>query len=262
MRRFKVGLGIVTYNRPKYLKQVLDGVMAHLRDEADTIWVYDDGSKKGLKEYDEIFANLPPYIKVMRAKKNKGVGAAKNWLLSTLIEEGCYCLFIGEDDIIPTNKKAIRGYIQASRETGIQHFMFAHHGPGNVNGPIASYESVEMYPTCVGGWCYFTRPSLEITGLHDDEMKNAYEHVYLTWKLSKIGATTPWTLFADVKDSGKWLKEIPESIENSSIGKSFKWSMGAYKALLHWRSKHPTDFPLQHTIDGIEKQMKKDGLEV
>lgn len=176
--------------------------------------------------------------------------------MQQLLDEGCYCIFIGEDDIIPVNKKAIRGYIQASRETGVTHFMYAHHGPGNIDGYRAKEGVLEMYPNCVGGWCFFTKPGLEEVGLHDEALKNAYEHVELTWRLIKAKRTTPWGYFADVEDSKKWLEEIPESIDNSSIRKTEDWALGTYKALLHWKEKDP-DFPLQHTLDGLTYELQE-----
>jgi GT2 family glycosyltransferase len=250
---YKIGLGIVTYNRPDYLAQVLQGVKDHLLNEVDTIWIYDDGSSR---DYIKVFNNLPEKIKVKRAFKNRGVGAAKNWLMNKLLEEGCYYIFIGEDDIIPTNKKAIRGYVQASKATGISHMMFAHHGPGNLVEPLFKSDYLEGYPACVGAWTFYTRPALFEVGLHDEEFHNAYEHVELTWRLSRAGLTTPWGAFADAVNSHKWLKEIPDSIENSSIRKSDDWVIDCMKALKHWKAKDP-DFPLNHTLDNLEEHLSE-----
>jgi glycosyltransferase involved in cell wall biosynthesis len=246
--RFKIGLGIVTYNRPEYLKQVLQGVKNHLLNEVDTIWIYDDCSTEN---YDDVFKDLPSKIKVHRAKTNKGVGPSKNWLMNQLLEEDCYCVFIAEDDIIPVNKKAIRGYVQAARATGIAHMMFAHHGPGNASGPVFKSEHIEGYPACVGAWSFFTRPALFEVGLHDENFHNAYEHVELTWRLSRAKLTTPWGAFADATGSDKWLKEIPGSIDNSSIKKSEGWALNTLKSLNYWKEKDP-DFPLQHVLDGMK----------
>lgn len=255
-KQFKVGLGVVTYNRPDYLAKVLSGIIANLRKEVDAVWIYDDCSSKGIDEYSQIADELPTWIKYHRGNKNKGVGGAKNWLMRKLLDEGCYCLFIGEDDIIPTSKMAIRGYVKASRETGISHFMYAHHGPVNKGGANYRLGVVETYPGCVGGWCFFTKPAIEEVGLHDEAMRNAYEHVFLTWKLARARRTTPWGYFADVKGSKKWLQEIPESITNSSIKKTPRWAANAIKALTRWKSIYPDEFPLQHVLDNTVKELE------
>lgn len=252
--KFKIGLGIVTYNRPEYLKQVIQGVRNHLLKEVDTIWIYDDGSTK---DYSEIYDSLPPQIKVHVAKKNQGVAVGKNWLMSQLIDENCYCIFISEDDIVPVDKKAIRGYVQAARATGIAHMMFAHHGPGNASGAAMKGEHVSVYPNCVGAWSFFTRPALFEVGLHDENFHNAYEHVELTWRLAKAGLTTPWGAYADATGSEKWIKEIPGSIDNSSIRKTDDWAINTIKALRYWKSKDP-EFPLQHILTKLEEQI--DGI--
>lgn len=254
-KKFKIGLGIVTYNRPDYFEQVMDGVTKHLMNEVDSIWVYNDGSTK---DYSKIYDSLPKSIQIKHATKNKGVGAAKNWLMQQLIDEGCYAIFIGEDDIIPTSKMAIRGYVQASRKRGIAHMMFAHHGPVNVSGPNYSDEILETYPGCVGGWCFFLAPVLKEIGLHDEHFSNAYEHVELTWRHVKFGATTPFGAFADATGSKKWLKEIPESIDNSSIRKTSDWVFKSLKSLEYWKEKDP-EFPLQNTLDNLVAEMKKNG---
>lgn len=239
---------------------MVNGVIRNLKNQVDSVWIYDDGSTKNLDGYDELFKSLPGWIKVHRAKKNKGVGAAKNWVMQQLLDEDCYCIFVGEDDIVPVSKRAITGYIKASRETGITHFMFAHHGPINKVGPNHREGIVETYPGCVGGWCFFTKPALEEVGLHDEEMVNAYEHVELTWRLAQARRTTPWGYFADVKGSKDWLQEISDSIENSSISKTEDWALRTCKALVHWRDKDP-NFPLQHTLDGISEELKKKAKE-
>lgn len=237
---------------------MLQGVINHLLNEVDTIWIYDDGSSK---DYSEIYDNLPSKIKLHIAKQNKGVAVAKNWLMNQLLDENCYCIFISEDDIVPVNKKAVRGYVQAARATGIAHMMFAHHGPGNESGPVFRSEYVSAYPSCVGAWSFFTRPALFEVGLHDENFHNAYEHVELTWRLAKAGLTVPWGAYADATGSEKWIKEIPGSIDNSSINKSDKWVINTYKALEYWESKDP-EFPLKHTLENMKEQMSKDGVVV
>jgi GT2 family glycosyltransferase len=252
-KRFKIGLGIATYNRPDYLKQVIQGVRNHLIKEVDSIWIYNDGSAE---DYSEVYDSLPPGIKVHHEKTNKGIAKAKNWLMNQLLEEGCYSIFISEDDIVPVDKKAIRGYVQAARSTGISHMMFAHHGPANAGGAIGGTEHVSVYPSCVGAWTFYTRPALRKVGLHDENFHNAYEHVELTWRLAKAGYTTPFRYYADATGSDKWIKEIPGSFNNSSIGKTPEWGSNVIKALEYWENKDE-DFPLKDLLNNLRKSLDK-----
>ena len=254
LKNSKIGLGIVTYNRPEYLVQTIKGVVKHLLKEVDSIWIYDDGSDE---YYSEIYKNLPPQIKVHVSKENKGVAVSKNWLIAKLIEEGCDYIFIGEDDIIPTNKKAITGYLKAAEATGISHMMFAHHGPANLVEPVFKSEYIEGYPSCIGAWTFYTRDALQDVGLHDENFTNAYEHVELTWRLVKAGYTTPWGAFTDVVNSHKWLKEIPESFNNSSIEKTPEWALKTVESLVYWRKKDP-GFPLGEVLTDLENDFGKD----
>ena len=62
---YKIGLGIVTYNRPDYFKKVLSAVPLYAVDD---IVVVNDGTPYGEEMH-------IPYI---QHEKNKGVGRSKN----------------------------------------------------------------------------------------------------------------------------------------------------------------------------------------
>lgn len=251
----KIGLGTVCYKRPEYLKQSAASVKKHLAGVIDTWWIYNDGSPAG--SYDKVYKTLGIHTGVKHATENKGVAHAKNWLLGKLLSEGCDYIFIQEEDIIVTSPKAITGYIKAAKASGLHHLMFAHHGPGNAKGAVFYGDEgrTAFYQSMVGAWCLYTRPSLRKIGLMDEGFHNAWEHIEHSFRLAKEHYTT-WPLAADAKDSKKWLKEIPGSIENSLMRHNKKWASNMVGGLLYWKNKDK-DFPLQANLDYLISIVEK-----
>lgn len=247
----RVGIGITTFKRPDYFRDCVESVAKHLLPLVDEVYVYNDGSK--LKDYKPIYDTLDKRIKIEHKNKNRGVAHAKNWLLRKLMED-CDYIFLLEDDLIITHPKAVFGYIKVAKETGIQHLLFAHHGPMNKGQRIWSDPNgIELYPNCVGAWCMYTKESLEKAGLMDENFHNAWEHVEHTFRLSKAGYTEEFPYFPDVKGSDKWITEQPEAIENSSIRKTKDWAIKRYAGLKYWQAKDP-DFPFNGLVKAMEQQ--------
>jgi len=225
----KIGLGTTTYNRPDYFKQCIDSFkFVH----PDFICAYNDGS-----HYD-----IRPDFEYYESKENKGVATAKNWLLHRMMDEGCDHIFLMEDDITFTGD-AIKLYFEVAEQSGFQHLNFAHHGDGNVNRKLYSDKWLAYYPHLIGAFSYYSREVIEKVGYFDDRMKNAYEHVQHTWRISGAGYTSPFWMFADATESKSVLSEIPESIKHSSIRIRDDWDKNTQEALDLWR-KQASDCPI------------------
>lgn len=258
----KVGIGITTYNRPDYLKQCLEGVK-NVLPVVDSVWVYNDGSKR--KEYDEVYKENEE-IKVKHAQKNKGVANAKNWLLKQLIKEGCDYLFLLEDDIILKSPKAVTKYIEKSKASGIEHFMFAHHGEANKGKLVYATRGLELYRNPIGAWCMYTKNVIEEVGYFDEVFINAWEHVEHSWRIARAGYTPSWGMsVVDVINSKQYMEEIPGSIDNSSIKKRRDWMANNINGLIYWQDKNPQDFPLGHILESLlaeeAEEYKRLGIE-
>jgi GT2 family glycosyltransferase len=251
----KVGVGIVTYNRPDYLKQCIAGVKKNLLDVADVILLYNDGSNKGFKEYQSIYKTLPEKIVYKHAKKNKGVATAKNWLLKKMYDAGCDYMFILEDDIVIDSPKAVTEYIKKSDESGIEHFQFVHHGDANKRKKVMTTKGVDLYRNPVGAWCLYTKKVLEVVGLFDPVYMNAWEHVEHSWLIANAGYTPPWgASVCDLSNSKKYMHEIPGSIDNSSIRPRKDFLANSINGLIRWKQKYPRQFPLEHILSGLLKE--------
>lgn len=250
----RIGFGIVTYNRPQYLEKVWREAQYNVLPFVDEFVVYNDGSDK---DYKRPFGKMSQVkdLKILESKTNMGVAHAKNELLKRLCKNNDY-IFIMEDDILPVSRKVIPTYLAAYKMTGIDHLMFAHHGPANthaidVQGPIV------WWPSCVGAFTFYTKDILEKVGFMDENFKNAWEHVEHSWRILK-SHKVPYGYWPDVLDSETMLKEIPGSIEKSSIGgqDTPERLRVIVDGLLYWKKKDK-DFPAQHTLDIYQKALKE-----
>lgn len=250
----RIGFGIVTFNRPKYLQKVWKEAQYNILPFVDEFVVYNDGSTT---DYKRLFGKMSQVkgMAIIDSKQNHGVAYAKNQLLKRLCKNNDY-IFIMEDDILPVSRKVIPTYLAAYKMTGIDHLMFAHHGPANthaidVQGPIV------WWPSCVGAFTFYTKDILEKVGFMDENFKNAWEHVEHSWRILK-SHKVPYGYWPDVLGSETLLKEIPGSIDKSSIGKQDtpERLRVIVDGLLYWK-KEDKDFPAQHTLEIYQKALKE-----
>lgn len=220
IKNYKVGLAVITCNRPDYFKQSIEQIGLN-RENLDYIVVVNDGNPYPKDMY-------PEWInEVVQHPINKGVAAAKNEALRKLMENDVNCLFLIEDDILVQRADVFAEYIRCAEVTGIAHFNFALHGPANVKADgspnprhIVEYDEntdVALYPHCVGAFSFYLRGAIKRVGYFDERFRNAFDHVEHTYRIIKDGLHPQFWWFADIPNSGQYLKEIPGSIQSSSI---------------------------------------------
>ena len=222
-----VFLGVVTVpERGEYLLQVQEGISRNFKRLVDELAIEVD-------------------------VEHQGVGRAKNTLLRQGLKSGADWLFIMEDDVVPQSPEAITGYIAAAKASGWEHLSFAHHGPANLGGPMGTDETgaVSYYPHYVGAFCLYSRRSIEACGLFDEHFINSWDHVEHTLRLSLSGfhpmpLEKYQLLAADATGSEKWLEEIPESIENTSIPHTEQWQADRTRGRAYWKATYPESFYL------------------
>jgi glycosyltransferase involved in cell wall biosynthesis len=256
----KIGVGVVTYGRPDYFRKCIHAVEKQLPKVVDHILVYNDGSEDD--RYLEIYDEMSPSIELYHPLVNRGVAIAKNWLLEEMMSHGCDFMFLLEDDIIIKSPKAVTEYVRLSQESGIEHLMFAHHGPANAGKDklLHSHNGIDLWRNGVGAWALYTKNVIKQAGLFDQNFKNAWEHIEHTHRIAKAGLTAPWGCFADISDSKNYLAEIPGSIEGSVIRPRGEWLDNVINGLIYWRDTRP-DFPLGHILDNLmqeEEKLKKE----
>ena len=253
-----VGVGIITCNRPEFFKKC--------RESIDHKWynyivVVNDGT--GPLEG----AKAP----VLKTKGGEGVGKAKNKAIKHLLEKGCDYIILVEDDML-FKKNLFKEYIKAYKKTGIQHFMFAYHGPANKAGisggkpvprTIIDYGSVKisLNQHCVGAVCFYTRNCLEKVGGFDEQYTNAFEHVDHSYQITKFKYTPPYWWWPDISNSLDYVEEQACSEESSAIRPRGDWQSNIKKAWARFTEKHgvgPTSIPdaVIQSVTQILKEIK------
>jgi hypothetical protein len=121
----------------------------------------------------------------------------------------------------------------------------------------------------VGSFCFYTRESLEVGGLIDEEFdKNNFEHVEHTYRLIKAKYSTPYWWWADIANSLDYINEQACSENNSSIRRGndwldrLKWSAKLFEKkhgyMPAWINAVP-DTHIDEVIEGL-KQMKVNNI--
>ena len=252
----KIGLGIMTYKRPDYFKKIFSSVP---KNKIDELVVINDGTP-----YDfDIDANL------IQHDTNKGIGISKNDAMQYLLDKGCEYIFLMEDDIIIDDPSVFEAYINASKETGIQHFNYSQHGLmnkfSNSNNPSPRVKidyknniSIELYLHCVGAFSFYTKKCLDKVGLMDERFFNATEHLDHTYSIIKNEMHPPFWWFADIANSNKYLSDIPWTINNSTISSNPKHKEIVLKSHEFFYEKHGVHLlGMSHvSLDVVQNKLK------
>lgn len=249
----KVGVAVVTYNRPDYLKNLLDSLVA-CYDVIDELIVVNDG--------DHVKYNLEKGTWVDNPV-NLGVGKTKNLAIKHLLAKECDYIFVLEDDIIIKDKEVFNQYIKASKTSGIQHFNFGPGTPFNRKQEIRAYDlhnrhelsnksiptprltidykdiKVDLYEHCAGLFSFFTTEILNTVGLHDEAFLNAWEHVDHTYRIIQEKGHPPFWWFADINRSVDYLHVQEDALKESSTSKNKEqWFENIRKGREIYRDKH------------------------
>lgn len=235
----KIGLGLITFNRPEYCRQALESLEASNWGGATVRLVYEDCSDPQYKmQYDTIERLWKDKCTFIRATENYGVAVGKNTLLTEMFNQDCDYMFTMEDDIIMKNPNTCEYYIRYSEVSHCQYLNFGLHGTMNHKDQPVYFQGLLCYPNCIGAFSMHTRELIEVIGYYDDTFKNAWEHVEYYWRCAEEGFVTPFWYFADYPKSYNLLEEIPGSIDNSSIRPRDDWHRNIEEGKRYWIAKH------------------------
>tara|TARA_R110002020_G_scaffold187400_3_gene385717 strand:+ start:4582 stop:5385 length:804 start_codon:yes stop_codon:yes gene_type:complete len=248
-----IGVGIITCNRPEFFKKCRKSIKPEWYNH---IVVVNDG--KG-----PVFDARAPVIKT---KGGEGVGKAKNKAIEYLLEKGCKYIILVEDDML-FKDNLFEQYINAYKETGIHHFMFAYHGPANKAGKsggkpvprkVIDYGTVKiaLNQHCVGAVCFYTKQCLDEIGLYDESYTNAFEHVDHSYELAKANYSTPYWWWADIENSLDYVEEQACSEHNSAIRPRSDWQSNIQKSSVRFLEKHGV-YPVQVADTSVEQIINK-----
>nr|MDO8117389.1 glycosyltransferase subfamily GT2 protein [Candidatus Sigynarchaeota archaeon] len=224
----KIGLGLITYNRPAFFNlscssamQAVEGCAVH-----HFVVVNDGTPYDGFKPSDGMH--------LIQRPKNGGVACAKNDALRSMMAAGCDICFLMEDDIIIRKSSVFNAYVEAMKCSNIQHFNFGYHGLANMRDGKPWARMIVRYNEnvylsfnrhCVGAFSMYSKECLDKVGLMDERFVNAWEHVDHTLRIIQAGFHPPFWWFADILNSHEYLGEIASSEVRSSIRERSDWQM-------------------------------------
>jgi hypothetical protein len=228
----KIGVAIITFNRPEYYKKVLEKIP---KNKIDHLIVVNDGNN--------IYAKDTDADCVIKNNNQLGVAKSKNIALKVLIEKyECEYLFIVEDDVIILDENVFDVYIDTANVFGIHHLNFEKVA-GNEKTLKYSYEapsghSIGVYHNPQGAFSFLHSNIIKKLGYFDENYINAFEHIDLEYNLAKNKVAPPFWYFPDVLNSDKLLTTIEGSNENSTITDKEKYRENWDKSAEYFVKKH------------------------
>lgn len=196
-----IGIAISTHNRHDVLSRSLDHHLKYLPAGALVV-VIDDGSSKPV--------TVPDGVQLIRYDMSRGIVAAKNASLETLMDAGCEHLFLWDDDAWPVAGGWERPYID-SPEPHLA-YQFQDFATGQKLNDIAVLYGDEKHIAYTGQrgvMLYYHRSAIERVGGFDRIYERGmYEHSDLALRIHNAGLTS-WA-FADVVGSDKLIYSLDE----------------------------------------------------
>jgi GT2 family glycosyltransferase len=235
MNSKKIGLGIITCNRPEYLKNLVTSLVTCI-DDIDELVVINDGTS--ITNFNLFKGEL------LENETNLGVAKSKNKALKYLLSKNCDYYFLIEDDMKIINPLVFQTYIDLCNISGIQHFNYGPGSPFNRKQSIQNFDlhnrhlleektepnpklivdykscKLALYEHVTGTFSFYTKKILDIVGVIDEQFFNAWDHVDHTYSIIKAGYHPPFWWFADIHDSHKFIEPQQSAIKNSSTSKN------------------------------------------
>jgi len=278
MNREKIGVGIITHNRPEYLNSLIRTIIP-CENYINELFVINDGSP--LKDF------KMPFGTFHQNEKNVGVAKSKNKAISLMLNADCKYLFLIEDDMLVKDPTVFNQYINASKISGIQHFNYGPGSPFNRKQTIQNFDlhnrhlldeksepnpklivdyktcRIALYEHTVGMFSFFTDKVIKEVGNVPEEYPNCWEHVDHTYQIIKAGYHPPFWWFADIANSHELIEEAPNAIQNSSIAKDkHDWNERVMRGREIYKTKHghypnqPIIYSKEQTIEALKKIKK------
>lgn len=218
----KIGIGVVSYNRPIECQRVCEGILSTIPStghEYDTICCLDSLDTKGYEWVNEYFG--------LDARANKGIAVNKNRVLKRL-QDNDY-IFLFEDDLMPKKKGWLEFYITASKETGMEHFNHIRldHRENLLNVKRYNHSTVGWYERNTAQLMVFSRNVIETVGAFDERYgRYGFEHSDYTRRCKEAGLCFPKDHSKNhfLLESDLFFSEIDEypTLSNKEIEESTK----------------------------------------
>jgi glycosyltransferase involved in cell wall biosynthesis len=267
----KIGVGIITCNRPAYLGGLLSSIIPCSLD-IDELVVINDGSA---------IDSIPLEGELINNDTNIGVAKSKNKAIKSLHSKHCDYIFIIEDDMIIKDKTIFKQYVTAHKASGIHHFNYGPGSPFNRKQTIRNFDihnrheldqnsepnprlivdygdcKIALYEHTVAMFSFFTKFLIDKNlGYMCEDFDNCWEHVSSTNYIIKAGYHPPFWWFADIANSHHLITEASGAIENSSIAQNKEeWMKKVIAGREIYKAKHGY-YPNQPPVSSKEDVIK------
>ena len=233
----RVGLGITTWKRPELFRRCLDSAIRHLWSLVDVALVVQDGGECYV-------GDLPHNWHLSDHGDNQGWAVSKNECLSYLAGQGCDHLFMLEDDTTVTSYRAVTGYVEAARASGL-HYLTAHPwGPVTTakveeDGPITYWAYVGSW------WTYMSGPGLARGGGYNPVLGGIMGDIELPQRWALQGLTSGWGRLPDATGSEEWVRPDCLTVDQSMIASQPGWKDRQEFLLRWWAETMPETLPCE-----------------
>ena len=218
----KIGIGLVTYNRPEFYQTVLNSIKTYGSDHF--LVIVNDGNFK--------YCNSNDGDVVIHNNEQLGVAKSKNKIINYLLQNQCTDLFVFEDDVAIKSCDVFDQYIKTSEATNIPHFSF---GPVEITKTYQNnlkltcmYSKelgIDLYHHSQGGLMYFNISKMDKNDcMFDENYINAFEHVDVEYNLIQKQLQPPFWYFPDIHNSCQLLESIEGSSAISTITNKPKYN--------------------------------------
>ena len=156
----KIGIGVTGCTRPEHVQTCVDEIKKHTQSDHKLV--------------------------VMIDEKKKGVAWNKNQCLEAL--KDCDYVFLFDDDCFPRARGWETFFIEHSKRTGNQHFIYQHETLQVTQ--IKCVDDIAQYNNCNGCMMFFTRACLDGIGSFDESFGvYGFEHADMSVRANLSGFT-------------------------------------------------------------------------
>ena len=221
------GIGILHYNRQKYLEEIIEAVK-RTAPAGTRIVVCDDGSCEG-----EAVSEIARRQDVLLVQGvNKGVGANKNRALWAL--QDCHLMVLLEDDLKPIEKGWFEAYEGAAILSGVHHFCRVQDKEVCEEVPAFSAFMAEagltpIYgPSPRGDLTFLTSTVVQTVGAFNPLFRGAgYAHGEWSNRVARAGLINHPTRWIDIKEArdkivqlgdeegGRWVTDVSDQLRRN-----------------------------------------------
>ena len=225
-------IGIVTKDRPEYLKKLLKSLNEYI-DKVRIVDASDNCQYHLVKEY--LYGAKGYYYNSL--ENYRSVNHNKNIIIHDFLKSPCEYLFIIEDDVKIIDDDIFHEYIKVSEEYNLPHLNAIL--PFQNNLVYTLDRKVDVCDMIYGFFQFFTRKCLEtVTPHYRPELdKQCWEHVELTARIHKEFNYNPeFYHFPDIHNVYQYLVMMDAPTTTSVSKETIEQERQKMFNLLGWRS--------------------------